>query len=324
MRQGGLRGLGDIRLSELKISDVNDWMAGMSEEGYAPRTIAKPFRLLKQALNYAMANELITKNPCMFCKPPKRYKQKINALNREERSRMLDLARKTQPEPLGVAIELALTTEMRRGEVCGLRWSDLGDDQTITVRRAISSGEGGIYSKEPKTADSCRTIPLTDTTYERLCAMRSDFFRTMDEFSVRMYDPYLLGSKEPESKPYHPSLLTKEFTTFCKMNGFDCTFHDLQHTFATMLIGSGTDVRTVASYLGHASVSMTLNTYADVDPEAKIAAVSKIDAAFDEPTYLRYAKEPRKPQSKAIEEILVSLTPEQVEFLLASLQKLGV
>lgn len=66
------------------------------------------------------------------------------------------------------------------------------------------------------------------------------------------------------------------------MNGFDCTFHDLRHTFATMIIAAGVDVRTVASYLGHASVSMTLNTYADVDPEAKMAAVDKIGESFDD------------------------------------------
>lgn len=147
--------LSDIRLSNLTISDVNAWMEAMAEDGYAPRTIVKPFRLLKQSLNYAMANNLITKNPCNFCKPPNRYKQKINTLNREDRSRMLELARKAQPQPLRVAITLALTTGMRRGEVCRLRWGDLGDDQTITVRRAISSEEGGIYAKDPKTEGSC-------------------------------------------------------------------------------------------------------------------------------------------------------------------------
>ena len=55
----------------------------------------------------------------------------------------------------------------------------------------------------------------------------------------------------------------------------------LRHTFATMMIASGTDVRTVASYLGHANVAMTLNTYADVDPDAKRAAVCKVEDAFD-------------------------------------------
>lgn len=79
------------------------------------------------------------------------------------------------------------------------------------------------------------------------------------------------------------------------MNGFDCTFHDLRHTFATFMIGAGVDVRTVASYLGHSSVSMTLNTYADVDPEAKLSAVDKIEAAFDIDGFL---PAPRSPNSR--------------------------
>ena len=70
------------------------------------------------------------------------------------------------------------------------------------------------------------------------------------------------------------------------MNGFNCTFYDLRHTFATMMIAGGNArfaryVRTVASYLGHSSVSMTLNTYADVDPDAKLQAVGKIEDSFD-------------------------------------------
>ena len=60
------------------------------------------------------------------------------------------------------------------------------------------------------------------------------------------------------------------------MNGFKCTFRDHRHTFATMMIANGCDVRTVASYLGHASVSMTLDIYADVDPDAKRAAVDNL------------------------------------------------
>lgn len=78
-----------------------------------------------------------------------------------------------------------------------------------------------------------------------------------------------------------PTPLGKDFGASCNMNGFKCTFHDLRHTFVTMMRSGGTDVQTVASYLGHASVSMTLNVYADVDPEAKRAAVSKVDDAFD-------------------------------------------
>ena len=69
-------------------------MRNMSADGYAPKSASKPFRLLKQALKWGMAQDLITKNPCDFCKPPKRVKTPINALPREERTHMLELARR--------------------------------------------------------------------------------------------------------------------------------------------------------------------------------------------------------------------------------------
>lgn len=151
--------LGAIWLAELTSADVDRWMANMTAEGYSPKTVAKPFRLLKQAFKWAVGQDLLTKNVCDFCRPPKRAKTPINALSREDRSRMLALAREAIGQSLGLAIELALTTGMRRGEVCALRWSDLNDDGSITVSHALGNGEGGFYLKEPKTGSSARMIP---------------------------------------------------------------------------------------------------------------------------------------------------------------------
>lgn len=129
--------IGAEKLCELSIAKVNAWMARMSQDGYAPKSISKCFRLLKQALNYAIAQDLLTKNPCNFCKPPKRVKTPINALTREDRSRMLDLARRAQPNALAVAIEIMLTTGMRRGEVCALTWNDFNEAKRPSRSRAL-------------------------------------------------------------------------------------------------------------------------------------------------------------------------------------------
>lgn len=278
------RYIGAERLASLDIPKVNAWMSKMSAEGYAPKTISKCFRLLKQALNHAVAQNIITKNPCNFCKPPKRIKTPINALSREERSRLLDAARRAQPSSaLAVAIELALTTGMRRGEICALRWDDFDEEKhTISVTHALGNGEGGFYLKEPKTPDSIRTIPLTRHTYNLLLGMKDDAKWMLGKLKIPFTNAYILGTLEEASRPYNPTQLGKDFGAFCEMNNFDCTFHDLRHTFATFMIGQGVDVRTVSSYLGHSSVSMTLNIYADVDPEAKAKAVSKIEDAFDD------------------------------------------
>ncbi len=286
--------IGAEPLGELSIPTINRWMADLTADGYAPKTVSKAFRLLKQALKFAQAQDLITKNPCDFCKPPKRVKTKINALSREDRTRMLSIARTSLPNPLSIAIELALTTGMRRGEICALRWSDVDETKkTISVNHALGRENGSYYVKEPKTAGSQRTVPLTAFTLRALVAIRTDKQNICKAMGIKFGDPYILGTIGEDTKPYRPDLLSKEYTAFCKINGFDCTFHDLRHTFATFMIGGGVDVRTVASYLGHSSVSMTLNTYADADPEAKLSAVDKIEAAFDIDGFLPARPEPK-------------------------------
>ncbi len=133
----------------------------------------------------------------------------------------------------------------------------------------------------------------------------------LGKLKVPFSNCFILGTQESESRPYNPTQLGKDFAAFCKMNGFSCTFHDLRHTFATMMIATGTDVRTVASYLGHASVSMTLNIYADVDPDAKKAAVSKVQDCFDMDFDMEDEPAPATPPAPGL-----SFTVEQLEAML--------
>ena len=256
-------------------------MRDTGDDGYAPESCPKAFRLLKQALKWAVAQDPTSKNPCGFRKPPRRVKAPISAPSREERTRMLRLAMEAEPQPLGFAAEIALATGMGHGEACALRWPDLSDGGTITVSHALGNGPGGFYVKEPKTGSSARTIPLTKHLDTALSARRRDAERVAREMGVALGGPHTLGAQEERGRPYNPTRLGKDFAASCEMNGLSCTFHDLRNTFATMMIAGGCDVRTVASYLGHASVSVTLGIYADVDPDAKRAAVGKVADSLD-------------------------------------------
>ena len=274
--------IGAEKIDHVTIAVVDNCLAKMSADGYAPKTIAKCFRLFKQALNYAIAQDILKKNPCDFCKPPKRRNTPINTLSREERSLMLDIARRAQPSPLAVAIEIILTTGMRRAEVCALRWSDFNEaKRTITVNHSLGKGEGGFYLKDPKSGRT-RTLPLTSHTFNLLQGMYEDIKSICRKLKIGFDDLYILGTLDAQSRPYSPDRIGKDFAAFCKMNGFDCSLHDLRHTFATFMIADGADIVTVANYLGHANPSVTLDVYADVDPEAKLRAVKYIEGAFDD------------------------------------------
>lgn len=99
------------------------------------------------------------------------------------------------------------------------------------------NAEEGLCPKEPKTQSFARTTPLARHTLQTLRTMRAGWLRRAAEFGL--LDPFVLGTQEPKSRPYSPTHLGKDFPASCKMNGFHCTFDDLRHIFATMMIAAG-------------------------------------------------------------------------------------
>lgn len=276
------RYIGKMPISKLRIPDVSSWVGKMMEDGLAPRTIAKPFKLLNQSLEYAIACDIITKNPCKYVKIPSLPRKDVNVLTYAERTRMLDLAYGLISNPqLRFAIILALTTGMRRSEICALRWSDLSDDCSINVNRTLALTNSGLVEKEPKTTAGIRNIPLIPAVYNHLKSLEKEKQVDAAPLNVPFGDPYILGTAGVDSKPYQPNRFTREFKMFADMNGFDVCIHDLRHNFATFALSSGVDPRTVAAILGHANVAVMFNFYAEVDEEAKRKAVPVIMNAFD-------------------------------------------
>ena len=196
---------GNVKLAEPPTPDASSWMRDMGADGYAPKSRSKAFRLLKQALKWAVAQDPTSKNPCGFRKPPRRVKAPISAPSREGRTRMLRLAMEAEPQPLGLAAEIALATGMRRGEACALRWPDLSDDGTITVSHALGNGPGGFYVKEPKAGSSARTIPLTKHLDTTLSARRRDAERVAREMGVALGGPHTLGTQGGEGPALQPN-----------------------------------------------------------------------------------------------------------------------
>lgn len=269
--------IGECRMMKVTVSDVEKLMSRMRDDSYSPRTCGKALRFLRMVFKDALARDVVKKNPCDFVRPPKNSKTEINVLDFEERVRMLDLAHQAPNSHLSLAVELALATGMRRSEICALRWSDVDDDGVIHVRRSLGEDGGTYYLKDAKSASSMRDVPLAASTFDSLTACKDELLGIASELGVSLSDSYVIAKKGISSEPFNPTILSKEFSTFSQMNGFNCTFHDLRHTFATYAIAAGIDVATVASYLGHANISITLNTYATVDPDAKRTAAATIE-----------------------------------------------
>ncbi|MBQ3124206.1 MAG: site-specific integrase [Clostridia bacterium] len=218
----------------------------------ADNTIIDIHATLHRAMEIAVNNHLVPKNPTKQTKRPKKKKKDLEVLNNAE----LDILMQAidADEGWGDFFYLELTTGLRRGEICGLRWTDFDEKEgIIRIKTSISLLKGGeIYEGEPKTDESKRKILLPKITADRL--------RKRKRISEWIF-PNLLNP----SLPIAPPVAYRKAKSFLnKLNLPDISFHDLRHTFATHALATGVDAITLSTILGHTNPSFTVDRYTHV------------------------------------------------------------
>lgn len=274
-----LRYIHDVPVSKITAPMVLHMDKMLLADGLVPDTVSAAHRFLKQVLDHAEDVGDIERNPITRAvKPPKRQRREPNGLDDESRRRLMSLVDDMEDTPLTLAIRLGLTAGLRNEEAVGLQWKHLDFSAGVMhIRNCITLAGGQIVEKGPKTAAGWRDIPLDPDLAQRLRMRMAD----ISMIATRpLRDLYVLGS--PDGSFYHPTLLSRDFSALVRQYGLmgtqgkKPTFYSLRHTFATVALRSGIDVKTVSSLMGHSSVAETLNTYATTDPAAKAAAGSVI------------------------------------------------
>lgn len=281
----------DMPLCDLNTAQIQKWEGQLLKSGLSASTVGKAHRLLKMVLKHAVQVRDLTWNPADAVKPPKRTNPTPNSLTAESGARLAMTLQAMEATPLVVGATLSLFSGMREGEVTGLRWREVDmDNHIIHVRESIGTGKGGAFSKTPKTTSSRRDVPISKQMEAVLQARRAIMVDECEEAGVdpaSMGNMYVLGNVVGDF--YNPTILSREWASLAKALGLvgtqgrRITYHDLRHTFATLAIASGADVKSVSSVLGHANAAMTLNVYASADPTAKARASRLVSQAF-EPT----------------------------------------
>lgn len=175
------------------------------------------------------------------------------------------------PTVQNIGITIALTTGMRIGEICALRW-----ENTDLVRRVIIVRQtvGRIYDSEqnkteritstPKTKTSNREIPIGKELYDALRSIKGKAGA----------NSYVVGGAD---SPKEPRTYREYFTRLLKRLGIPrIVFHGLRHTFATRCIECMCDYKTVSAILGHSNVATTMNLYVHPDMEQKKRCIAKM------------------------------------------------
>lgn len=286
--------LGDVLVTKLTTKNIQAWENTMRRgEGLSERTITKVHRLLSQALNAAVECGNLQRNPCKSVKLSKDKREKPHAMTRKQASDLLaTLAAMPQTQVVSAA-RIALCSGMRIGEVCALRWEDVDVERRVLhVRRAIGRGVGGAYVKAPKNEFSVRDIPMVPQLRAALDARRERVLADAKEKEV-MPSPEQLSQCyvvcDVDGRFVNPYTIStgwaqlRDLLGVTDADGHPLKFHDLRHTWATIAVHSGADIKSVSAIMGHADTTTTMNTYASSDEDARRLAAEKFSEYLGEP-----------------------------------------
>jgi integrase len=256
--------LGKLPLRSITAQRLDAYYAVLGKEhGLSPATIRHIHAVLRGALGQAVRWGWVATNPAANASPPKLRKASITPPAIDETQAILAAADEHDPD-FGALLHVLAATGARRGEVCGLRWSDLDTAAgTLAIQRAVASVHGGTVVKDTKThAD--RRIALDPDTLAVLTARRKRQEYVATACAVKLSPDAFMFTSEPDgTQPLHPDTVTGGFRRVCARLGLEgVRLHDLRHLHATQLLAAGVPVRTVSGRLGHANAATTMNVYA--------------------------------------------------------------
>lgn len=269
--------LGNIPLNQLTQNDLQQFYARLKVggrtknteqygEGLADRTVRACHTCCRTALQKAMEDGMIRKNPAVGCKLPPKKAREMQVLTREEMQRFLIQAKEEGYYELFL---LELATGLRRGEICALQWDDLNlDTGELHIERQAYRVKGQLVISEPKTKASVRTIVLPPSVAAVLKQRKDSGVQSR----------WMFPSPRKEDTPIAPDWVRKKLHTIlehaqCKQ----VRFHDLRHTFCTTALEHGMDVKTLSAVIGHVSAATTLDIYTHITNDMQRQAADSID-----------------------------------------------
>ncbi len=224
-------------------------------KGLSAKTVRNINQVISSAMDLAVAQKIILTNPTNACEMPKVEHLEMQTIPAEQLQAFLQEAKATGVYEM-YYIELA--TGLRRGELLGLKWIDIDwKNGIIKVRRQVARVDGQIVEAPLKTKNSYRAVTISHQAIE-----------VLKQQKAKTNDTYVFPS--PNGGPISPDSVNNMLKRVLERAGIPkVRFHDLRHTFATIALQNGVDIKTVSGMLGHFSAGFTLDTYAHVTTSAQ-------------------------------------------------------
>jgi len=276
--------IGGVKLAALTPKHVEAALtvisAGGGKDGKAlsGRSCQLAYTILKMALAHAVRGGYCRRNVAESVNRPGAKRNEMKYWNEQEVTTFL---RSVEKDREYAAWCLFVVLGPRRGEVCGLRWSDVDlEAGTMRVIHTRVSVGGDVQESEPKTAAGKRTIPLSPDLVEVLRRHRKRQLADRLAAGPAWTDTGLVFVRE-DGLPARPETFSDRFATLAREAGVPVIrLHDTRHTAATIMLKNGVPVKVVSEILGHASVTITLSLYVHVVPGMGLDAVTKTSALY--------------------------------------------
>ncbi|MCL5736933.1 MAG: site-specific integrase [Actinobacteria bacterium] len=273
------KGIGTAKLAKLTPAQVRGLLNKRRDNGLSVRRVQLIREVLRNALNQAMKDGLVSRNVAALASGPKTVKNPVNPFDPEEVQTFLRAAKNDRLEALWT---LTLATGLREGEVLALRWEDVDlEAGLLQVRHALQRVKGqGLQLVTPKSRSSLRTVAIPKIAVESLRQHRLKQKQEAAWGRKRWQDTgHVFTTKIGTALDSHR--LWVEYKKLLKAAGLrDQRFHDLRHCCASLLLTQGVSPRTVMETLGHSQISLTMNTYSHVVDALKQDAADRMDAAL--------------------------------------------
>ena len=251
-------------------------------ETHAYSTIHKAYVLLNECLEFAIMKDYILKNPCRQVKMPSKENfesKEIRILSDDEIVAFKQAATSTKktiaiPQyQYGLIITLIIYTGLRVGELCALRWEDVDfENRKLTVGKSIGvvrvNGKRTLIVQNTTKSGKTRYVPLNNSAIDILHRQHDLVGGDGQSFIVN-------GNTDIVDK----SVVATSYGKICDRAGIanHSGIHSLRHTFASLALKKGVDIKVISDILGHASVNFTYNTYVHIIEEQKLNAVDLLN-----------------------------------------------
>ncbi len=258
---------GNISITAIQPRDISRFLRKLASQGFAQKTISNQRMVINQIFNIAIIEGDIMYNPCASITVPKGLPK-----NARTAATTSDEQKVKATDYPWIFPAIAIYAGLRRAEILALQWKDIDfENNIIHVTKSIEHVGDSPRIKKPKTEAGIRMVPL-------LTPLKNKLLQQLDSCSPLSSD-YIVSDdgKKPLTKRRYATL----YSHYQKEVGITCTAHQLRHSFATVAVENGVDIKSLSEILGHKQISTTLDIYTDFRKASLDRSRDALNKAFE-------------------------------------------